>query len=165
MARADQSEPIAKKPMKFLISGMQKAFQMAVKSLGGLVILMSFGGCVLWPVNKKNVIGTYQAVLEDGTPGLPDGGSEILELKPDGSCIQQIFLKDGRTFAAQATWTYDKSNKTVDVRGAYIVVIGPDEINPDIDKTLDTLALWPTGRDLAGRVILGSGEGVHYKKK
>ncbi len=123
--------------MKFLISGMQKAFQIAVKSLGGLVILMSFGGCVLWPVNKKSVIGTYQAVLQDGTPGLPDGGSEILELNLDGTCKQEIALKDGRTFVAQGTWEWDSDKryigKKILLKGIYWA-IDEEKLNPDLEK-------------------------------
>jgi len=156
--------------MKFLISGMQKAFQIAVKILGGLVILMSFGGCVLWPVNKKDVIGTYEAVLQDGTPGLPDGGSEILELKPDGTCTQQISLKDGRAFSAQGTWTWESyenySGHDIIIKRIYDTVMGEDKMNPNLEKSLGRVVQSRSvGRTLGGRIIIGSREGVHYEKK
>jgi|GEM_PF-6646575 len=130
-----------------------------------LVILMGLNGCMFWPINKKGVIGTYQFVLEDGTPGLPGGGFETLELNPDGTCIQKVVLKDGLTFSTKATWRYDETHKTVDVRGVYIAVIGPDEINPDIGKTRNTLAVLPARRNLFGRIILGSRMGTRYEKK
>lgn len=52
-------------------------------------------------MSKKDVIEIYQSVLQDGTPGLPDGGSEILELMADGTCIQKITFKGGRRFFSQ----------------------------------------------------------------
>ena len=145
-------------------------FQIAVKSLGGLVILMSFGGCILWPVNKKDVIGVYQAVLQDGTPGLPDGGSEILELNPNGTCTQQVSLKDGRAFSAQGTWEWTSyenySGHNIIITGTYWVVIDGDKMNPDLEKSLGKIVKSkPVGRCLTGRIILGSREGVHYEKK
>ncbi len=156
--------------MKFLISGMQKAFQIVVKSLGGLVILMSFGGCVLWPVNKKDVIGTYQIVLQDGTPGLPDGGSEILELKPDGTCIQQVSLKSGKFFSTQGTWEWKSYERyyirNIIITGIYWTVIDGDKMNPDLEKSLPRVVQGnPVGRTLTGRILLGSREAVHYEKK
>ncbi len=144
-----------------------------MKSIAGVVILAivtGFGGCVLWPVNKKNVIGTYQAVLENGTPGLPDGGSEILELKPDGTCTQQISLKDGRFFSAQGTWEWNAEkfylHNTIMIRSIYDTVVYGEEMNPDLEKSLGKVVFsHPVGRTPGGQVILGSREGVHYEKK
>ncbi len=143
-----------------------------MKSIAGVVILAivtGFGGCILWPVNKKDVIGVYQAVLQDGTPGLPDGGSEILELKPDGSCIQQVRLKDGRVFSAQGTWEWGSVRsflyRTVITIGIYSVVDG-EKIDPDFEKIREKLVRnLSVGRTLTGRIILGSDEGSHYEKK
>ncbi len=149
---------------------------MTVKSIAGLVILailIGLNGCIAWPVSKRDVIGIYQSVLEDGTPGLPDGGSEILELKPDGSCTQQISLKDGRTFSAQGTWewkTYERYYiRNIIITRIYCTVINGEngeEINPDLEKSLERVVQGnPVARSLTGRIILGSGEGVHYEKK
>ncbi len=152
-----------------------------IKNLAKLAIFtilsIGFGGCILllpmlWPVKKKNVIGTYQSVLENGTPELPDGGSEILELRADGTCKQDIILKDGRNFSAQGTWEWSPHGSyfsTVIVMGLYWVIrdggINP-RINPDLEADLgNVVQSLPVGRTLTGRVALGSDEGPHYEKK
>ncbi len=142
------------------------------------ILMTGFSGCtflwpMLWPVKKKDALGTYQSVLEDGTPGLPDGGSENLELKADGTCVQKVALNDGRTFSAQGTWEWDSDkryfgNKVI-LMGVYWVIcdggINP-RINPDLEKSLeDVVQSFPVWRTLIGRVALGSDEGPHYEKK
>lgn len=151
-----------------MVLQVQRNFKQLAKAMVGAVIftiVMGFIGCMFWPINKKDLIGTYQCVLEDGTPGLPDGGSETLELYPDGTCMQEVVLKDGATFSTKATWRYDGTHKKVHLRGIYIAVIGPDEINPDMGKTRDTSDVRPIGRNLHGRIILGSALGTRYEKK
>jgi hypothetical protein len=152
-----------------MILQIQRGFKLLVKSISCLVILMGLNGCIAWPVNKKDVIGIYQSVLQDGTPGLPDGGSEILELKADGTCKQEIALKDGRTFSAQGTWEWDSDKRyignQVTITGIYWV-IHDDRINPDLEKSLgNVVQSLPAERNLVGRIILGSLEGSHYEKK
>ncbi len=144
-----------------------------MKSIAGVVILailIGLNGCIAWPVSKRDVIGIYQSVLEDGTPGLPDGGSEVLELKPDGTCKQEITLKDGRNFDAQGTWEWRPGKSYINPRitlwGLYCVVDIEQEIDPDFEKTLGKVSqALPASRTLSSRIILGSDEGVHYEKK
>jgi hypothetical protein len=142
------------------------------------ILVIGVGGCILllpmlWPVDQQNVIGAYQSVLENGTPGLPDGGSEILELMADGTCKQEIELKDGRTFSARGTWEWDADKrypgKKVILEGVYWVIrdggTNP-RINPDLEKSIkDVVSSHSVGRTLTGRVMLGSDEGPHYEKK
>lgn len=150
-----------------MISRIKRAFRAAAKNLIGVAILglvMSLGGCIFWPVNEKEVIGTYQAVLQDGTPGLPDGGSEILELNADGTCTQKITLKNGRSFLAQGTWKYNKSLGNITLEGLHNAV-KDDVINPDIEKTTGFLQSPSVCRNFIGQIILGSTETPHYEKK
>ncbi len=148
---------------------MPRAFKLLVSNMAGLAILIGLNGCIAWPVNKKDVIGIYQSVLQDGTPGLPDGGSEVLELKPDGICKQNIALKDGRTFSAQGIWKWscDKRyvGKRVVITGIYYVLDEEDRVLPNFEKTKGMLQIFPAVRTLTGRVMLGSDEGSHYEKK
>ncbi len=145
---------------------------MRSKSLVGVVIIMvimSFTGCILWPVNKKDVIGTYQSVLQDGTPGLPDGGSEILELKTDGTCKQEITLKDGRAFSAKGRWEWDSdkryTGKKIMLKEIYWAV-DEEKITPYLEKTIGhVVPFLSVRRTLTGRVAIGSDEGSHYEKK
>ncbi len=148
---------------------MPKGFKLLVRSMAGLAILIGLHGCIAWPVSKRDVIGIYQSVLEDGTPGLPDGGVETLELKPDGTCVQKIALKDGRNFSAQGTWEWESDGsylgETVTVMGLYRV-IHDREINPDLEKSIgNVMQSYPAWRSFTGRIILGSDEGSHYEKK
>ncbi len=147
-----------------MISQMQKAFQIVIKSLGGFAILMNLAGCIIRPVSEEDVIGTYQSVLQDGTPGLPDGGSEILELKADGTCIQKITLKDGRRFLAQGTWKYNKSLGNITLESLHNA-IRDDVINPEIEKTTGFLQSPSVCRNFIGQIVLGSTETPHYEKK
>ncbi len=148
---------------------IQRGFKLLVKSTTGLVILMGLNGCIAWPVNKKNVIGIYQSVLEDGTPGLPDGGSEILELKADGTCTQEIALKDGRTFFAQGTWEWYPEKcyfgNTVMLIGIYSVLDEDNRIRTGFEKNKGIYQSLSAVRALTGRVIIGFREGPHYEKK
>lgn len=129
------------------------------------LILMTLGACTLQTIEENDLIGRYQSVLSDGKSGLPDGGSEMLELKSDGTCKQDIRLKGGRTFSTKATWTYDKSERTISVRGAYVAVISADEINPDVGKTTDTLHTMPVGYKWGGGgILLGLDGSAHYEK-
>lgn len=132
-------------------------------------MMAGLNGCALWPVYKEDVIGTYQSVLQDGTPGLPDGGSEILELNRDGTCKQNIVLKDGRTFVTQGTWYWQDGksylHNEVEVWGTYSAVYD-GRIRPDLEDTMGKVVRgFPTGRTLSGRILLGSREGCHYEKK
>ncbi len=148
----------------------QRGFKLLAKSMAGAVILtivMGFIGCMFWPVNKKNVIGRYQSVLQDGTPSLPDGGFEILELKADGICKQEVALKDGMTFSAQGTWEWRPHGSyfsAVMLTGIYSVLDDEDKILPDFEKTKGIYQSLPAVRTLTGRVLLGSREGPHYEK-
>jgi hypothetical protein len=117
-----------------MISRIKKAFRIAARGIIGsivLVVMMGFSGCIFWPVSEKELIGIYQSVSQDGSPGLPDGGSEILELKMDGTCKQDIALKDGRKFSAQGTWKYNTSG-TINLRGLHLTVGMDEKINPEI---------------------------------
>jgi hypothetical protein len=150
-----------------MILPVQKAFQRAARNLAALSILLGLGGCMLRPVSEKELIGTYEAVLPDGTfgpkRGLPDGGSETLEIKPDGTCVQNIALKDGRRFLARGTWEYNASG-TVTLSGLHLTV-KDNVINPEIEKTTGFVQGPSVGRDLFGSLIIGSTEGMHYEKK
>jgi hypothetical protein len=105
-------------------------------------------------------------VLPDGTfgpkCGLPDGGTEVLELKPDGTCEQNIALKDGRKFSATGTWKYE---------GGYVEVEGiristkDGNINPNIEEIAIGRIISSVGRDFLGSLIIGSREYTHYEKK
>ncbi len=130
-----------------------------------LVIITGISGCIFWPVGEKDLIGTYQSVLEDETIGLPDGGTEVLELKPDGTCYQNIALKDGRKFSAEGTWKYNKALGSISFRGLHYAVGIDDKINPDIEQTAGFIRGPSVARNLAGKIIIGSREGVHYEKK
>ena len=122
---------------------------------------------MFWPVNKKDIIGTYQSVLQDSTPGLPDGGSEILEIKQDGTCEQEILLKDGRTFSAKGVWRYSSSHwkNYIILEGTHIAVDDKGEISTEIQKIIPGQRMLPITRNLIGRIVLGSSETPHYEKK
>lgn len=124
----------------------------------GFAALMALGGCILRPVAEKELVGTYEGTL-------PDGGVEILELKPDGVCDQSVALKDGRKFSTSGTWTYDKSQSNVKLRGVYITVNFMGEIDPDLGKIKDTLRIVPVKHSLSGKIIIGADEGQTYEKK
>jgi hypothetical protein len=154
-----------------MILPVQKAFKRAAsRFLAALSILLGLGGCMLRPVSEKELIGTYQAVpmeiLNVQATGLPDGGVEILELKPDGTCEQDIALKDGRKFSAKGTWEYyPPPHAHIIMQGTYVAVHMGQNIAANIEKTITTVRDFPIGRDLAGRIILGSTEYTHYEKK
>ncbi len=149
---------------------MIRALQIAIKSIASLAILAiatGMSGCMFWPVNKKDVIGTYRSVLQDGTPSLPDGGSEMLELKADGTCIQKIALKDGRTFFAQGTWRYSEppSLKGYIILEGTRIVVNDESISANIGKVIAGPRMLPVTRNLIGRMTIGSSETSHYEKK
>ncbi len=153
-------EQVAEQLIKLIIFSSMRT----LKSLGKVVIMMGFSGCMLWPIGEKELIGTYQSVLQDGTPALPDGGSEILELRPDGTCTQKIALKDGRNFSTQGVWEYNKKLGIISLGGLHNAV-KDDVINPEIERTAGFLQSPSVGRNFVGRIILGSTEGCHYEKK
>ncbi len=155
----------------------QGGIQAQIKNLATLAIFVilpiGLNGCILlwpilWPVNKKNAIGTYQSVLEDGTPGLPDGGSEILELKADGKCKQEITLKDGRYFFTQGVWEWRSdggyAGRRVLISGVYSI-IEDGKVLSEFENTKGIYQSFPVWRTSTGRVALGSDEGPHYEKK
>lgn len=76
----------------------QRYFKLLATSIISIQTILILNSCIIWPISKKDVIGSYQSVLQDGTPGLSGGGSEILELKSDGTCIQNVTLKNGKKF-------------------------------------------------------------------
>ncbi len=141
---------------------MKKVLELIVRILITLMVIMVLPGCILWPVSEKELIGTYQSVLQGGTPGLPDGGTEVLELRSNGTCQQDIVLKDGRKFSANGTWEYDRGDLTL--KGIYSTVDAEEKINPHIEKMPGYIST-SAGRSLVGRIILGSTEGTHYEKK
>lgn len=149
---------------------MERTLKLLLRVLPGFTVAALLAGCVLQPVNEKDVVGTYQSVLQDGIPGLPDGGSEILELKADGTCKQEVSLKDGRTFSAQGTWEWKSdgsdASKRVLAKGIYWVVADKEKINPDLEtSTKNVVQSLSVSRTFEGRVLLGSREGTHYEKK
>lgn len=134
--------------------------------MAGLIILAivtCINGCFFWPISQKELIGVYQSVLQDGTPGLPDGGTEMLELKSDSICEQNIALKNGRKFLARGTWKYEQGN--VVLKNIHNSIDMEDKINPDIENTTGFQISSSVGRTLGGRILIGSREVTHYEKK
>lgn len=124
----------------------------------GLAALMALGGCILRPVTEKELVGTYEGTL-------PDGGVEVLELKPNGVCDQRVTLKDGRIFAATGSWKYEKSFGRISFVGLHNSVSFDGKINPNIEKTTGFVQSPSVERNLAGKTIIGSTEGTYYEKK
>jgi hypothetical protein len=119
--------------------------------------LMTLGSCILRPITEKELIGKYQGTL-------PDGGMEILELKPDGVCDQSVALEDGRKFSTSGTWIYDKPQKNVVLKDIYITVDFMGKIDPDLGNLKGAVRIEPVKKSLSGKIIIGADEGETYEK-
>ncbi|HLP81613.1 MAG TPA: hypothetical protein VK141_06460 [Nitrosomonas sp.] len=121
----------------------------------GFTAFVLLAGCIFRSVTNLDLVGTYETML-------PDGGREILELKSDGVCGQKIALKAGGIFMAQGSWKYD--NEYITLKKIHLSVDVEGNINPRISQISVGMIVLPVGRDLAGKVIIGSIEGTYYER-
>jgi len=144
-----------------------------------LAAAFMLGGCHFgyYKGEESKLVGTYRAEL-------PDGGTETLELLPDGSCVQEIRLAGGETYLAYGTWKYSplysqagyKSRGTYKYRKTYRCDISFENIrstleydgtlNPDIAKEplKRTIKLKSVYRSIFGNPKLSFGEADYYTK-
>ena len=120
------------------------------------VILLALAiGCA--PVKTQELIGSYRGKLP--------AGEEILELLPSGDCVQEIHLKDGKTYSARGHWRYDMKNRYLHLDGTRIPLNGFGEMNPDIARVPEggTGSL-PIKKRLFGGIEIGASEDVMLRK-
>lgn len=119
-------------------------------------VLLALGpGCS--PVKTIELPGTYLANLS--------ACEETLELLPNGDCVQEIRLKDGKTYFARGHWRYDAKAQYISLDGTRIPLIEFGELNPDIARIPEggTGSL-PVRRGLLGGVEIGVSDDGIYRK-
>jgi len=121
-----------------------------------IVVIVS--ACMFEKINDRDLLGKYHAAL-------PNGGTEDLELQPNGQCLQQIRLPDGTTYKAQGTWKYLPDTEYLQVRGIRAVLTPARQINPKLaDPPPDEVFATPVSRSLTGRLTIMLHEGLNYRK-
>lgn len=120
----------------------------------GIVVALGLG-CA--PVKTIELVGTYRANLP--------AGEETLKLLPNGECVQEIRLSDGKTYFARGHWRYDAKAQYLSLDGTRIPLIEFGEMNPDIARIPEgSTGTLPVGRGLLGDVEIGVSEDVIYRK-
>jgi hypothetical protein len=93
------------------------------------------GSCIYKPVPESELLGDWRAEL-------PDGGFETLKMLPAGRCMQQVHLRDGKTYSAEGSWEYlPPNNHHLYLRGLRDSLGSGDDASPklfglDVYRTL-----------------------------
>lgn len=118
---------------------------------------LSVCGCKLESVSQRDLIGKYRAELPDGT--------ELLELLPDGDCIQIIKLSGGQVYEAHGTWKFDEGKGRLYLKGTRQALTASKEPNPRIaDPPSGATLGTPVYRRLNGKIAIMLHEGIDYHK-
>ena len=134
-------------------------------------LLVNVFACSLQQMTEKDVTGDYEARL-------PDGGTEVLQLRPDGTCRQIIRLQNGKQYDAVGTWRLRREAElfpdghrvetggyTLDFKYIRETLTATGEIDPGITQPSLNIISTPVSRSLTGRIKIMLGENVDYYKR
>lgn len=124
-----------------------------------VVLALVLVGCMFQKINEQDLYGSYRA-------DLPGGGTESLELLPEGNCKQEIRLPDGETYNSQGTWKFFPDTKYLQVRGIRQSLTPEGQINPDIAAAPGKeVFATPVYRSLSGAMEIMLHEDINYRKQ
>src|ERR1700676_4826996 len=127
------------------------------KALGLLAIFLS-AGCFL-------------SVKPDDLNGIFVGESDLckitLTLSSDGQCLQEVVVgSSSKVSTAKGQWKYDDKSKCVVLTGTMVVLDGFKKLRKDYEVIpAGVTGFFPVGRNIVGRAVFGSDEGLVYKKQ
>lgn len=123
-----------------------------------LIAALLHAGC-LYPTDRNELLGTYIAEYEFGT--------DMLELKSDGTYVQTIALKeDGKVIRGDGTWTYDQAEHRIVFEDLYVLSDGYGKKSAAYMNFPRGVASYPTERYFwSHQLRLGPDEGTPYNKQ
>ena len=114
---------------------------------------------MLRPIHDQDLVGSYQA-------NLPDGAVELLELKPNGECVQEIRLNDGTAYRVRGQWWYNEGLRFLSLKGTRVALTPTLKLNPNVSQIpAGITGALPVSRTLKGDVIIGLIIGVDYRRQ
>lgn len=128
-----------------------------------LSLCLFFVSCKKTPITESNLIGKYQVEL-------PQDAIETLELLPQGKCIENIKLSDGKTYDANGTWKILKKTNHIALYKTHILLESASKLSPNIALSpFDSNDSNNTGdieitHSIFGGINLCLGEMLYYKK-
>lgn len=123
-----------------------------------LIVTLPNTGC-LYPTDRDELLGTYVAEYEFGT--------DMLELKSDGTYTQEIALKEeGKVIRSDGTWTYDQARHRIDLEDLYVLSDSYGNKSVAYKILPRGVASYPIERYFwSRRLRLGPDEGSPYNKR
>jgi len=123
-----------------------------------ITVALALPSCIFQRINRQDVIGKYRA-------DLPEGGTETLELFPDGKCEQEIHFPYGTTYKVLGTWRFSSETKYLQIQGIRQSLTREGKLNPNLATAPNEEVLaTPVSRSLSGDMAIMLYEGIDYRK-
>jgi hypothetical protein len=121
-----------------------------------MMLGIALGGCTPSRITRGELVGKYKL-------DLPGGGVENLQLKSDGSCVQEIQLQ-GKTLVATGSWKFYQKEQAIVMHGIrnsllFNGKLDPNVFGPPLDRNYAPSVVRPFGH-----VKITGVEGAYYNK-